>query len=136
MLTIYTDGGYSIAKNKGGWAVVITEEGKLIDTHNDILTHSTANRAELTAFIYALDLLQKDGSGKIFSDSRYVVIGYNNWMHKWNKEGWVKANGNFIKNNDLWKKVYNLYLNSIEVEWVRGHSTSEFNNLADSLTKV
>lgn len=135
MLTIYTDGGYSIPKNEGGWGAVITRDGNLIDTHSEKIKNSTSNRAELSAFIYALEILHEEGKGKVLSDSKYVVNGYNGWMYGWKKSGWTTTTGKDVKNADLWKKVYDLALDTIVVEWVRGHNGNEFNELADKLSK-
>lgn len=136
MTTYYTDGGYSIPKHTGGWACVVVNNGKYVTHFAEELKHSTSNRAEMMALICALNLAAKEKKPTtIFTDSMYLVKGYRHWMFQWKDKGWKNTKGKDVKNADLWRKIFSLWQNYIKVKFVKGHSTSEFNNLADSLAK-
>ncbi len=136
MLKLYTDGSYSIAKGIGGWAVVVVEDDEIKSTFHETMKRGTSNRAELWAMIVALELCRfyrKEAT--IYSDSKYVVNGYNSWMASWKKRKWRNTSGKTTKNSDLWDKIIKLKQKHIKVKWVKGHSGNSFNELADELAK-
>lgn len=143
-MQIYTDGSFNIGKNIGAWAVVVTVMGELVETKNGTQTDSTSNRMEMVALIEALkyanyhlsDNFLEEKQIIIYSDSNYNVQGYNKWMNDWKKKGWKTANSGLVKNQDLWLIIDSLRHPNISVEWVKGHNGNEFNELADSLTKI
>ncbi len=132
-IRIFTDGGYSIPRNIGVWAFVVVEGNKDIYEDSGKLKNSTSNRAELTAFLRALETAQVFDSVEIISDSQYVVKGYNHWIKKWEKSGWKKK-----KNIDLWKDVLELKHESkhVKVKWVKGHNGNKWNEYVDKMTKI
>jgi ribonuclease HI len=70
----------------------------------------------------------------IYTDSIYVKKGITEWIAKWEKNGWKNANKKPVKNKDLWTKLDGLCKkNKVSWKWVKGHSTNEYNNLADEL---
>jgi ribonuclease HI len=64
----------------------------------------------------------------IISDSQYVVNTINkNWARKW-----LNENDGTKKNLDLWFKIIKLLeFHEVTIEWTKGHSVNEWNNLAD-----
>lgn len=143
-LVIYTDGaciGNGKAKNIGGWSFVIIENGKLIHQSVCVEFNTTNNRQELLAVIRALQhcVDNKIKSFTLYSDSQYVVNGYNSWMIKWQRRGWVRGQDkNPIPNDDLWKILNHLkeLLAWRQIEWVRGHSGNKWNEYADRLIEI
>jgi len=145
---IYTDGStYPHNPGKGAWAYhILFPDGK---THSDTksFAYTTINRMELMAVIEPLLWLNKPLSNTIiYSDSQYVVVAINKgWLNKWIRNGFLssskreKYKRNNIKNPDLWKKLYScieLYNNSVyglTFEWVKSHSTNEFNNYVHNM---
>lgn len=115
------------------WAFVVVEGNKDIYEDSGKLKNSTSNRAELTAFLRALETAQVFDSVEIISDSQYVVKGYNHWIKKWEKSGWKKK-----KNIDLWKDVLELKHESkhVKVKWVKGHNGNKWNEYVDKMTKI
>ena len=124
-LIVYTDGACSGNPGVGGWAFVIPSishesSGFDVDTTN--------NRMEIFACIEALRYLSDCNITKlpirIVTDSQYVV----NTMTK----GWKKN-----KNNDLWKQLESFvnddFEGNVKFEWVKGHSTNEYNKRCDEL---
>jgi ribonuclease HI len=64
----------------------------------------------------------------IVSDSQYVVNTIKkNWARKW-----INEKDTTKKNLDLWCKVIKLIdYHDVTIEWTKGHSINEWNNLAD-----
>ena len=70
----------------------------------------------------------------IYTDSTYVKNGITEWMVNWKKNDWKNSNKKPVKNKDLWVKLDGLCKkNNVSWKWVKGHSTNEYNNLADEL---
>lgn len=89
---------------------------------------------ELEAVIGALEMLRNNEEAILYSDSKYVISGINEWITKWVNNYW-KTNEGWVKNKDLWEKLLNLKNNSnIKFIWQRGHSSREI-ELVDYLAK-
>lgn len=122
MIRIYTDGcckkDYS-----GGWACIIrSPEG--VRLVGDYKLHTTNNQMELMGVVFGLEftLLGKDTNITIYSDSQYVVQGFNNWMHGWQKNNWTRKEGG-LANAQYWSRLWKLKeKRNIKAKWVRGHS--------------
>jgi ribonuclease HI len=135
-IRIFTDGGYSIPRNKGAWGVAVVEGNKLIKEERGEITNSTSNRAELLGLIKALELSFEFEEVEINCDSQYLVKGYNSWMKKWRQNDWCRSKNEEVKNVDLWKKVNELKNPKATVKWVKAHSGNKWNEYVDGLTKV
>lgn len=75
-------------------------------------TNSTNQRGELSALIMGLHVglielrENPDETVYLISDSEYVVNGINKeWYKNWKRKGWITADGNPVKNRDLWEKA-------------------------------
>ena len=71
---------------------------------------------------------------KIFTDSKYVKNGIQDWIINWEKNGWKTASKKPVANKDLWiqlNKIKNI--RNIEWNWVKGHSGNLGNEKADYL---
>ena len=133
-IIVYTDGACSGNPGKGGWAaLIISQQDEQIISGSEELT--TNNRMELMAVIQSLIKI-KSNKINIFTDSKYVKNGIEEWIHKWKKNGWITANKQPVKNKDLWVQLDNLRENkNIKWQWVKGHSTDRYNNLADEAAR-
>ena len=92
---------------------------------------TTNNRMELMAVIVALENMKAEGHDlHIYTDSRYVSEAINQkWLY-----GWVKKNFKKVKNPDLWKRFYPLYLKyKPQLHWVKGHAGHRENEIVDQL---
>ena len=142
IIKIYTDGACTGNPGPGGWAAIILIENKKKEIFGgEKLT--TNNRMELTATIKALEYLAKKETKQlslkqieIYTDSTYVKEGITIWINNWEKNNWKTADKKNVKNTDLWKKLKALVkFNTIEWNWIKGHSDDQMNNLADELAK-
>ena len=131
---IYTDGACSGNPGPGGWGAVILDQDDKQKNISGSEKNTTNNRMELLAAIMSLKKIKTNSEVVIFTDSTYVKNGITEWMKNWKKNGWINSSKKPIKNKDLWEKLDKLCeANSVSWKWVKGHSTNEFNNLADEL---
>ena len=131
---IYTDGACSGNPGPGGWGAVIFDQDNKQKNISGSEKNTTNNRMELLAAIMSLKKIKTNSEVVIFTDSIYVKNGITEWMKNWKKNGWKNSSKKPVKNKDLWEKLDKLCeANSVSWKWVKGHSTNEFNNLADEL---
>ena len=131
---IYTDGACSGNPGPGGWGAVIIDQDDKQKNISGSEKNTTNNRMELLAAIMSLKKIKTNSEVVIFTDSTYVKNGITEWMKNWKKNGWKNSNKKPVKNKDLWMKLDKLCeANNVTWKWVKGHSTNEFNNLADEL---
>ena len=131
---IYTDGACTGNPGPGGWGAVIFDQDDKQRNISGSENNTTNNRMELLAAIMSLKKIKSNSNVVIFTDSTYVKNGITEWMKNWKKNGWKNSSKKPVKNKDLWEKLDKLCeANSVSWKWVKGHSTNEFNNLADEL---
>ena len=132
-LKIYTDGACSGNPGKGGWAAIILDDSNQSSISGSE-SNTTNNRMELTAVIESLKYIDPKYTVNLYTDSKYVSNGITIWINNWIKNGWRTSNKKDVKNKDLWLELTDLIKNKkINWFWVKGHSTSEGNNIADTL---
>ena len=131
---IYTDGSCIGNPGKGGWAAIITNNGKkkIISGSEN---YTTNNRMEIIAVIKALNTI-KLKQATIITDSQYVKNGIEVWIHKWKDNDWMTAEKKPVKNKDLWTKLDKIQkTKKIKWEWVKGHSSDKLNNEVDRIAR-
>jgi ribonuclease HI len=135
-ITIYTDGAARGNPGPAGWGVLMYIDGKAVELGGR-LDHSTNNIMELTAPIEALKYLEKNNINSeidIFSDSKYVINGVNEWIHNWVKNGWRTAAKKPVLNQELWQELHKLN-QELKPKWhyVAGHSGHKENDRVDEI---
>ena len=135
MIKIYTDGSCIENPGKGGWAAIILNNGNKIKIKGN-KENATNNQMELLAPIQALKKIPKGNKVQIFTDSKYVKSGITEWIHNWKKNGWKTSGRKEVKNKKLWTEL-DLLNNEFEINWnwVKAHSTDEYNNQVDLLAR-
>ena len=135
-VTIYTDGACSGNPGPGGWAAILIygENKKEISGGRQ---DATNNIMELTAILEGLKALKVECEVQIYSDSAYSVNAFNQgWIYNWMKKGWKTANGEPVKNKELWQELYDLTKkHKVTFNKVKGHSDNELNNRCDELAR-
>jgi ribonuclease HI len=128
-LTVYTDGAYSMARAKGGYAFIVLEDKQKPKRFYKSIENSTNQRAEILAVMafyrYLLGLEHKP-KVDLFTDSMYVI---GTTLHNW------KQNSNL----DLWKRYFNLYekvKDLVTLHHVKGHAGNEYNEAVDLLAVI
>jgi len=131
-VTVFTDGACLRNPGPGGWAWAVHPDHFASGYDPD----TTNQRMELTAVIRAVEAFP--GRLRIISDSTYVVNCFRQrWWAGWRAKGWRNTRGEPVANQDLWRPLVTAVVDErrgeIELIWVKGHGTSEGNNLADRL---
>lgn len=133
---IYTDGACSGNPGPGGWGSILMYKenkkeisGGAKDTTNNIM--------ELTAVIEALKILKFPCDVEVYSDSAYVVNGFNQgWIYNWVKNNWKTSGKEPVKNKELWQELYDLTKkHNVKFIKVKGHSDNQFNNRCDEMAR-
>lgn len=125
-IALFTDGSASSIDRSGGWAFVAIDHFGNEEVGSGYVSDTTVNRMEQQAWIEGLDYIAETLGPcdvLVYSDSQYVVLGAKDKRRK------RKVN------LDLWDELdeamdQHTY---VECKWVRGHSVSYYNQLADEL---
>ncbi len=132
-VVIYTDGACRGNPGPGGWGAVLRYGDKLREICGGE-AETTNNRMELTAAIRALEALSRRCDVVLYTDSKYVRHGIEDWLPQWKRRGWRTAARKPVKNVDLWQALDALVqAQNVEWRWVRGHTGNEGNEHADRL---
>ena len=68
------------------------------------------------------------------TDSRYVMDGLTKWLKGWQRNGWLTAARQPVKNADLWRALVEAARpHRIDWHWVKGHAGHPDNERADKL---
>ena len=95
---------------------------------------TTNNRMELMAAIGGLGALKRRCTVQLYTDSKYVLQGFTEWLPHWKARGWRTASREPVKNQDLWEKLERCAAEqNIEWHWVKGHSGHDGNEYVDQL---
>ena len=133
-IIIYTDGGCRGNPGIGGWGVWL-RYGDHDKKLKGVEKGTTNNQMELVAAIKALEAIKSSTiSIDLFTDSKYVMHGINDWIVGWKAKDWKTANRKPVKNVALWKRLDALNeQHNVDWHWVKGHSGNEGNDIADEL---
>ncbi|URQ70343.1 ribonuclease HI [SAR86 cluster bacterium] len=135
-LEIYTDGACRGNPGAGGWGVYLLYKNEKKEFYGGKL-NTTNNQMELTAAIEGLKVLKEPCKVKLYTDSKYVMDGINNWIANWKKNNWKTASKKDVKNKDLWIELdAETCKHEIEWIWVKGHSGNIGNEKADALANM
>ena len=132
-IKIYTDGACRGNPGRGGWGVFIIngQESKKIFGGK---IETTNNEMELTAAIKGLESFNSPKELDLYTDSKYVMDGINDWIHNWKRNGWKTANKKPVKRSNLWIELDKLNsFHNVKWYWIKGHSGDIGNDMADEL---
>ncbi len=124
---------------KGGGGVAVYDAlGHCIQEYSSSVRRAggvTSQRAELLALIIAL-LVAGEGDN-VFSDSKYCVRGFNEWLDSWKCNAWRNSSKKPVANQDLWMLIDELKVirPRVSVEHVAGHSGVKGNEHSDCLAR-
>ena len=139
LLEIYCDASIKKNPRTGEYigcpgAFAIANDGineNIVEGTFSINSNFTNNRSELTAFLYALQLLKKYGNGdnyervNIYSDSLITVKTFKEWIFKWvNNFPMLSYSGKPVANQDIILNIlqYIIYNNlKVNLYHIKGH---------------
>lgn len=130
---LITDGACCGNPGKGGWACILRFGEHKREIYGSE-PHTTNNRMEITAAIEGLKRLKESCSVEIVTDSEYLKNGITKWIKGWKRNGWLSADKQPVKNQDLWKRLDELAsAHQAQWKWTKGHASHEDNNRCDEL---
>ena len=132
---IFTDGACSGNPGPGGWGAILRFNGVEKElSGGEALT--TNNRMELMAAIRALETLKRPCHVDLYTDSKYVKDGLEQWLKNWKARGWKTADKKPVKNVDLWMELETqLSRHQVALHWIKGHAGHPENERADELAR-
>ena len=134
---VYTDGGCKPNPGPGGWGAVLLFPDRKPQELSGGEAETTNNRMELMAAIEALGALDGPHRVELYTDSTYLRSGITSWLESWRRRGWRTAQGDAVKNQDLWQALDEaIQRHRIVWHWVKGHAGNEYNERADCLASA
>lgn len=132
---LYTDGSGLASGGPAGVGYTGLVNGELAEGSCS-LPSATNQQAEILAAAFALDAVPPCHSILLYSDSQYVVHGWD-WLPGWIERGWRTKSG-VVANQRHWKRLQQAVARHGEIEfrWVRGHDGTEGNERADELARA
>ncbi|WP_208435143.1 ribonuclease HI [Bartonella phoceensis] len=135
VVEIYTDGACSGNPGVGGWGAILRWNGHEREIYGGE-AHTTNNRMELMAAIYALKALKEPCSVDLYTDSVYVRNGISKWLKDWKRNNWCTASKSPVKNIELWQALEDACSrHTVRWHWVKGHAGHFDNERADVLAR-
>ena len=135
-LTFYTDGACSGNLGPGGWGALLFYQNHRKEI-SGFHPKTTNNQMELTAVIRALEALKEPCSVDIFTDSKYVSRGIEEWLPNWKRNKWKNSSKKPVKNKELWQVLDALtQQHQTKFIWVKGHADNPYNNRCDELART
>lgn len=139
-VTIYTDGAArGNPDGPGGYGTILSyidPNGKEhLREYSAGYVKTTNNRMELMAAIAGLEALNRPCEVTLYSDSQYLIKAFNeHWIEGWVKQGWIKNDGEAVKNVDLWKRLLKAKeTHQVTFCWIKGHNGHPQNERCDFL---
>jgi ribonuclease HI len=135
-IILYSDGSSLGNPGPGGWGTILEFNGheKELSGGNP---NTTNNQMELQGVIEGLKALKEPCVVQIYSDSKYVVQGINEWLTNWIKNNWKTAGKKPVKNQEFWQEYLEVSkIHTIKANWVKGHAGHPQNERCDILART
>ncbi|MDE7252371.1 MAG: ribonuclease HI [Acetatifactor sp.] len=135
---IYANGACSGNPGQGGWAArILDEDHKDKDPMCGTVPNTTNNRMELMGVIKALEQLKEVSEVELYSDSKYVIDGLRKgWAEDWKKNEWVKNDGKYAKNADLWEQLLKLCeKRAVHPNWIHQEGGNTYHAECNAVAK-
>lgn len=130
MKILWTDGSAVPNPGDGGFAVIEVQEDGARPVVLGKDKNTTNIRMEGKALIAAIKYAGSEDC-EIHTDSEFWINVLQKWGAGWREKGWKKKSGE-IKNLDIVKELYELYVNSqVSLYWTKGHVGTKYNEMAD-----
>ncbi len=133
---LFSDGACRGNPGPGGWAVLLRygDHEKLLSGAASLTTN---NRMELRAALEGLRALKGPCKVSFYTDSQYLQQGIEQWLPRWQVNGWRTIRKKPVKNRDLWQALAaEVRRHRIEWYWVRGHAGHPENERVDQAARA
>jgi ribonuclease HI len=136
MVTVYSDGSCHTATGRGGYAAILTCQGREKEIAGGV-SDTTNNQMELRAVLEGLKALKRGCDVTVVTDSQYVQKAFTEgWLQAWQKNGWRNANKKPLANRALWEELLeHVKLHRVTWQWAKGHAGHAYNKRCDRLAK-
>jgi ribonuclease HI len=136
VVDVFSDGACLGNPGPGGWAALL-RYGKVEKVISGSERDTTNNRMELMGAIGALEQLTRPCRVNITTDSQYVKQGMQQWLPRWQANGWRTADKKPVKNQDLWERLASAVArHQVEWFWTRGHAGHPDNERVDRAARL
>jgi ribonuclease HI len=136
IVDVFTDGACLGNPGPGGWAALL-RYGKVEKVISGSEAATTNNRMELMGAIGALEALTRSCGVRITTDSQYVKQGMEQWLARWQANGWRTSDKKPVKNQDLWQRLAQAVArHQVQWFWTRGHSGHADNERVDRAARL
>ncbi len=136
IVDVFTDGACLGNPGPGGWAALL-RYGKIEKVISGSEAETTNNRMELMGAIGALEALTRSCGVRITTDSQYVKQGMEQWLARWQANGWRTSDKKPVKNQDLWQRLAQAVArHQVQWFWTRGHSGHADNERVDRAARL
>lgn len=112
MVNIYIATSLKSLKRQNGIACVILENAENTSNTATIfgkIIEKTKNGADVASLKNALIRVKDRAKLTIFTDSTYLASAFEqNWLEKWQQNGWKTAKGEEIENRADWEEISEL----------------------------
>lgn len=138
--SVYTDGACENNGKQGACAGIGVYWGPEhpMNIGERLPGRQTNNRAEIHAAVRAIEQAKQLGmsSVNLHTDSKFLINGITEWIHKWKRNGWKVASGEPVKNVEDFQELDRVS-QGIAINWVhvRGHQGNYGNEAADKLAR-
>lgn len=115
--------GPAVKRAAGMWIVEYQlKNGEPVTREGIILEEKiTENALALKLLIEALSVLTKTCSVRVNTECKHILNAIQNqWIAQWEKNHWINAKGELVKNMELWKKcneLLKMHLTCFESGW-------------------
>ncbi|MBZ0223187.1 MAG: ribonuclease HI [Dokdonella sp.] len=133
---LFTDGACLGNPGPGGWGALLRAGARERElSGGEVMT--TNNRMELMAAIAGLEALRRPCVVELTTDSQYVKRGVEEWMARWQANGWRTSDRQPVKNRELWERLQAaLGEHQVRWHWVKGHAGHVENERVDGLARA
>lgn len=103
--------GPAVRSGAGEWLVEYIKTSGVPETRSGIIIQdkTTENALTLDLLKDALGILTRTCQIRIYTSCPHILnVMRNNWLAQWEKNGWINAKGNPVRNAELWRKCMEL----------------------------
>lgn len=86
----------------------ITEKGPATLTKQGTLENVTEHQAHMKMFLEGMERLKKSCEVMVYTDSKYLQQGTEEWLKDWKTTGWVTKRGKPVANKEEWEEIAEL----------------------------